>query len=48
MTEIVFVDTWGWLAIGHRKDSVHKKAMEFYQILCANNVDIVTKVFSWL
>jgi hypothetical protein len=20
MPEIVFVDTWGWLAIGHRKD----------------------------
>jgi len=42
MSEIVFVDTWGWLAIGHRKDPVHKKTMEYYQILCANNVDIVT------
>jgi predicted nucleic acid-binding protein len=26
----VFVDTWGWCALGHRADRQHRAALEFY------------------
>jgi len=29
----VFIDTWGWLALGHRKDAHHQKVKDFYQTL---------------
>ena len=29
----VFVDTWGWCALGHRADSQHRAALEFYRRL---------------
>ena len=29
----VFVDTWGWIALGHRRDARHKKVKDFYRKL---------------
>jgi predicted nucleic acid-binding protein len=31
MAETVLIDTWGWLAIGHRRDPRHQEIKEFYQ-----------------
>jgi len=42
MPETIFVDTWGWLAIGHRKDHFHKEIKAYYQRLRAGNCQIVT------
>ena len=33
MPEAVFIDTWGWLALGHRRDSRHQEVKAFYQAL---------------
>jgi predicted nucleic acid-binding protein len=30
MSDMIFVDTWGWLALGHRKDNRHFEVKEFY------------------
>jgi len=29
--EAIFVDTWGWIALGHRRDSCHPEVKQFYQ-----------------
>jgi predicted nucleic acid-binding protein len=31
MAERLFVDTWGWLALGHRRDPHHQVVKEYYQ-----------------
>lgn len=31
MAEAVFIDTWGWLALGHRRDDRHSEVLHFYQ-----------------
>lgn len=41
----VFIDTWGWLAIGHRKDPFHKEVKAYYQKLRHDNSLIVTSDF---
>lgn len=33
MAEAVLIDTWGWLALGHRRDSRHQEVKAFYQRL---------------
>lgn len=33
MPEAVFIDTWGWLALGHRRDARHLEVKAFYQRL---------------
>jgi len=33
MTPAVFVDTWGWVALGHRRDPWHQAARGFYEEL---------------
>lgn len=33
MPEGVFIDTWGWLALGHRHDARHQEIKAFYQAL---------------
>ncbi|MCD6468886.1 MAG: type II toxin-antitoxin system VapC family toxin [Thermoplasmata archaeon] len=33
MLEAVFIDTWGWLALGHRRDARHREVRAFYQAL---------------
>ncbi len=29
MSRLVFVDTWGWLALGHRADANHEAVISF-------------------
>ncbi len=33
MPKAVFIDTWGWLALGHRRDALHQEVKSFYQAL---------------
>ncbi len=33
MAEAVLIDTWGWLALGHRRDPRHQEIKAFYQHL---------------
>ena len=33
MPEPVFIDTWGWLALGHHRDARHQEIKAFYQML---------------
>lgn len=38
----VFVDTWGWIVLGHRQDSKHKEVKKFYGELCNQRAAIYT------
>jgi uncharacterized protein len=42
MPEVVFIDTWGWLALGHRRDPHHQEIKDFYQALKAQGVPLST------
>ena len=33
MRDPIFVDTWGWLALGHRRDQNHSVVKEYFQKL---------------
>lgn len=33
MAEAILIDTWGWLALGHRRDSRHQEIKALYQQL---------------
>lgn len=33
MAEAVLIDTWGWLALGHRRDTRHREVKALYQKL---------------
>lgn len=33
MSEPIFIDTWGWLALGHRRDPRHQEVRAFYKAL---------------
>lgn len=33
MPEPVFIDTWGWIALGHRQNARHREVKAFYQAL---------------
>jgi uncharacterized protein len=33
MVETIFIDTWGWLALGHRRDDRHSEVENLYQSL---------------
>lgn len=33
MPKAVFIDTWGWLALGHRRDALQQEVKAFYQAL---------------
>ncbi len=33
MPKAVFIDTWGWLALGHRRDARHQEVKALYQAL---------------
>ena len=35
MAGSVLIDTWGWLALGHRRDALHREVKAFYQTLSA-------------
>jgi uncharacterized protein len=38
----VFVDTWGWIALGHRRDSRHAEVKKFFEELRQQRVAIFT------
>lgn len=42
MPEAVFIDTWGWLALGHRRDPHHQKIKDFYQALKTQGAPLST------
>lgn len=42
MDEDVFIDTWGWLALGHRKNAYHQQIKTFYQTLQARGAHLYT------
>ena len=42
MGEDVFIDTWGWLALGHRKNAHHQQIKTFYQTLQARGALLYT------
>jgi predicted nucleic acid-binding protein len=42
MSEAVFIDTWGWLALGHRRDARHQEVKEYYQALQAEKTPLYT------
>ena len=41
-TDPVFVDTWGWCALGYRADRQHAKAVEFYRHLRQREAPVFT------
>lgn len=42
MASSVFIDTWGWLALGHRRESRHLEVVKLYNQLRQGNESIVT------
>ncbi|NBD35588.1 MAG: hypothetical protein GVY30_06275 [Chloroflexi bacterium] len=40
--EPVFVDTWGWMALGHRREPRHEKVQACYRKLRAQQIPIYT------
>jgi predicted nucleic acid-binding protein len=42
MAEAVLIDTWGWLAIGHRRDPRHQEIKELYQYLREEDARLYT------
>lgn len=42
MAAAVFIDTWGWTELGHRRATRHDEVRRFYQSLVRQRVAIVT------
>jgi uncharacterized protein len=42
MARGIFVDTWGWVALGHRRDARHHDVKECYRQLRADGVRVNT------
>lgn len=42
MTEPYFIDTWGWLAIGNRRDAYHSEIKNLYARIQAEGIGIYT------
>lgn len=42
LSNAVFVDTWGWMALGYKQESRHLEVKEIYQELRSNNIPIYT------
>ncbi|MBM4465835.1 MAG: hypothetical protein FJ014_09830 [Chloroflexi bacterium] len=40
--EAVFVDTWGWMALGHRQEPRHAEVKRIYRELRSNGIPIYT------
>ena len=40
--EAVFVDTWGWMALGHHREPRHAEVKRIYQELRSNQIPIHT------
>jgi len=41
----VFVDTWGWVALGHRRDGGHARILAIYEELRAARTPLITSDF---
>ena len=42
MLRSIFVDSWGWLALGHRRDAHHDDVKQLYEELRSDNILIYT------
>lgn len=42
MPNLVFIDTWGWLALGHRRDAHHREISALYKKLRSGGARIYT------
>jgi uncharacterized protein len=42
MARALFIDTWGWVALGHRRDSKHQEVNELYRTLRVQKRPIYT------
>jgi len=42
MSQPVFIDTWGWMAIGYKREPRHTEVKDFYQQLRSERVLIYT------
>jgi len=42
MRERFFIDTWGWVALGHKKDSHHKEIIRFYREAQSRRDEVIT------
>jgi len=42
MPDAVFIDTWGWLALGHHRDARHQEVKAFYQSLREKGIPCYT------
>jgi uncharacterized protein len=42
MARALFIDTWGWVALGHRRDSKHQEVSELYRTLRVQKSHIYT------
>jgi len=40
MPNLVFIDTWGWLALGHRRDTHHQEINALYKELLSAGASI--------
>jgi len=40
--EAVFVDTWGWMALGHRREPRHAEVKRIYQELRSHQIPLYT------
>jgi predicted nucleic acid-binding protein len=45
MKDRIFVDTWGWVALGHKKDSHHQDVVRFYREAAKRKAEIVSSDF---
>ena len=43
--EATFVDTWGWMALGHRRDANHGGVSEVFRLLRSNRIPVYTSDF---
>ncbi len=41
----VFVDTWGWLALGHHRDSFHGKVQEVFAQMQMNHIPLFSSEY---
>lgn len=42
MPRTIFIDTWGWIALGHRRDARHDEIKRYYQQLRTEGTRIIS------
>jgi uncharacterized protein len=43
--ERIFIDTWAWLALGHRRDSFHDKVEKVFRQIQSENMPVVSSEY---